>query len=41
MAAADLKGFVVPACKIVLAKSSKNDNDTAHGTIDKVRFKTG
>ena len=30
---------MVPACKIVLAKSSKNDNDTAHGTIDKVRFK--
>ena len=39
IAAADINGFVIEACSVVLRERGKNDRDMSRGTIGKERFK--
>lgn len=38
LAAVDMDGFITDACQRVFAKTSKNDKDPTHGTVDRERF---
>jgi transposase len=38
MGAADINGFILQACEVILRKNGDDDSDESRGTIDKARF---